>query len=72
MYSLYTTHLTHCAVYLYMYLRYDCIGQDGTIFLYSLLKLNKSEDKDKERERDRDREEDGDHSPLSSSVSSVT
>lgn len=41
------------------------VGQDGTIFVYSLLKLNKSDDKERENER----EEDGDLSPLSSSVS---
>lgn len=41
------------------------VGQDGTIFVYSLLKLNKSDDK----EREYGREEDGDLSPLSSSVS---
>ena len=43
------------------------VGQDGTIFVYSLLKLNKSDDKERENER----EEDGDLSPLSSSVSWV-
>ena len=53
-----------------MHVYNDCIGQDGTIFVYSLLKLNKSEDK--ERDKDREREDDGDQSPLSSSVSSVT
>ena len=48
-----------------MHVYNNCVGQDGTIFVYSLLKLNKSDDK----ERDRGGGEDGDQSPLPSSVS---
>ena len=39
-------------VYLYIHIHNNCVGQDGTVFIYSLSKVNKSEEKERDEDED--------------------